>query len=49
MIGGAIGKSYSYIDLILYDEPMFQKAFAQIQQQLKSKVDLHYRSFGQEA
>lgn len=49
VIGGAIGKSYSYIDLILYDETMFQKAFAQIQQQLKSKVDLHYRSFGQEA
>lgn len=49
VIGGAIGKSYSYIDLILYDENLFKKAFAQIQSQLKDKVDLHYRSFHQEA
>lgn len=45
VIGGDIGKSYSYIDLILFDEPLFQKAFAQIREQLKNRVDLHYRSF----
>lgn len=49
VIGGAIGKSYSYIDLILFDPNMFEKVFAQIKEQLKDKVDLHYRSFDQEA
>ena len=49
VIGGAIGKSYSYIDLILFDEALFKKAFAQIQAQLKNRVELHYRAFNQEA
>ena len=49
VIGGAIGKSYSYIDLIIFDKDMFEKAFEQIQQQLSDKVELHYRSFEQEA
>lgn len=49
VIGGAIGKSYSYIDLILFDQKMFEKVFDQIKNQLKDKVDLHYRSFHQEA
>lgn len=48
VIGGAIGKSYSYIDLAVFDMKMFEKVFAQIQSQLKDKVDLHYRSFGQD-
>lgn len=45
VIGGAIGKSYSYIDLILFDKDLFLKAFSQIQKQLHDKVELHYRSF----
>lgn len=49
VIGGAIGKSYSYIDLILFDPTMFEKVFTQIQAQLKDKVELYYRSFDQEA
>lgn len=49
VIGGAIGKSYSYIDLILFDPNMFEKVFEQIKNQLKGQVDLHYRSFDQES
>lgn len=49
VIGGAIGKSYSYIDLIVFDQKMFEKAFAQLQAQLKDKVDIHYRTFEQES
>lgn len=49
VIGGAIGKSYSYIDLILFDPAMFAKVFRQIQDQLKDKVELHYRTFDQES
>lgn len=49
VIGGAIGKSYSYIDLIIFDKALFEKIFRQIQTQLSSRVDLHYRSFAQEA
>lgn len=45
VIGGAIGKSYSYIDLIVYSPKEFLRAFAQIQQQLKGKIELHYRPF----
>lgn len=45
VIGGAIGKSYSYIDLIIFDKDQFLKAFKQIQDQLKDKVELYYRSF----
>jgi hypothetical protein len=45
VIGGAIGKSYSYIDWIVYDKEAFEKAFAQLKKQLEDKVELHYRSF----
>lgn len=48
VIGGAIGKSYSYIDVVLFDQKMFGQVFAQIQSQLKDKVELHYRSFDQD-
>lgn len=48
VIGGAIGKSFSYIDLILYDPQLFEKVFEQIRGQLQDKVELHYRSFGEE-
>ncbi len=46
VIGGAIGKSYSYIDLVIFDPLKFEKFFAQIQEQLKDQVELHYQSFG---
>lgn len=49
VIGGAIGKSYSYIDLILFDKEAFMAAFKQIQEQLHDKVELHYRSFKDDA
>ncbi|MBF0579328.1 hypothetical protein IM774_05960 [Erysipelotrichaceae bacterium RD49] len=49
VIGGAIGKSYSYIDLILFDPAKFEQVFKQIQEQLKGKVELYYRAFTQEA
>lgn len=45
VIGGAIGKSFSYIDLIVFDQKAFQSAFHQIQEKLKDQVELHYRSF----
>lgn len=48
VIGGAMGKSYSYIDWIIYDKEAFEKAFSQIQEQLKGQVDIHYQSFDQE-
>ena len=46
VIGGAIGKSYSYIDWIIYDKEKFMSAFAQLKKQLDDKVELHYQSFG---
>ena len=49
VIGGAIGKSYSYIDLILFDPAKFEQVFKQIQDQLKGKVELYYRPFTHEA
>lgn len=48
VIGGAIGKSYSYIDLIVFDKTMFERAFAQIQKQLHDRVELHYRMFAED-
>ncbi len=43
VIGGAIGKSYSYIDWIIFDEEQFLKAFESIKKQLK--VSLYYQKF----
>lgn len=43
VIGGAIGKSYSYIDWIIYDEEIFLKAFESIKKQLD--VPLFYQKF----
>lgn len=48
VIGGAIGKSFSYIDLIVFDEDLFLKAFSQIQKQLHQQVELHYRAFSED-
>lgn len=45
VIGGAIGKSFSYIDLIVFDKAKFRGAFKQIQEQLHDQVEIHYRSF----
>lgn len=45
VIGGAIGKSYSYIDCIVFDIRRFQKAFDQIKKQLNQKVELHVQKF----
>lgn len=45
VVGGAIGKSYSYIDLAVFDKAKFERFFQQIQAQLKDKVDIHYRAF----
>lgn len=45
VIGGAIGKSFSYIDWIVFDQTAFRKAFARIKKQLDPKVELHYRTF----
>lgn len=49
VIGGAIGKSYAYIDLAVFDKEMFEKVFKQVQEQLKDQVSIHYRTFEQEA
>lgn len=46
VIGGAMGKSYSYIDWIVYDRTKFMKAFNQLKKQLDDKVELHYQTFG---
>lgn len=43
VIGGAIGKSYSYIDWIVFDKELFLKAFNQIKKQLN--IELYYQSF----
>jgi hypothetical protein len=45
VIGGAMGKSYSYIDWIVYDKDRFMKIFDQLKDQLEDVVDIHYRSF----
>lgn len=49
VIGGAIGKSYSYIDLAVFDTAVFEKVFEQVQEQLKDKVEIYYRNFEQES
>ena len=45
VIGGAIGKSYSYIDWIVFDRNRFLKALEQIKKQIDPKVELHYQKF----
>lgn len=45
VIGGAIGKSYSYIDCIVFDVHRFQSTLDQIKKQLDSKVKLHVQKF----
>lgn len=45
VIGGAMGKSYSYIDLIVYDIPRFEQAFEQLQKQLHDKVEMYFKPF----
>ena len=42
VIGGAIGKSYSYIDWIVFDKERFLRAFNQLKKQLN--VELYYQS-----
>lgn len=45
VVGGAIGKSFSYIDWIIYDKEGFLKAFNTLKKQLHKSVELHYESF----
>lgn len=45
VIGGAMGKSFSYIDWIIFDQEGFLKAFEQIKKQLDAKVELHFQTF----
>ncbi len=45
VIGGAIGKSYGYIDWIIYDESRFESAFQNIKKQFESQVKLYYQPF----
>ena len=44
VIGAAIGKSYAYIDCIVYDQEVFQDVFNQIKKQI-SLTDLHVQPF----
>ena len=44
VMGGAIGKSYAYIDVIVYDQEKFQSVFEQIKKQI-TQVDLHVQPF----
>lgn len=44
VIGGAIGKSYSYIDLIVFDPDRFNKVLASIKKQL-THLQLYYQAF----
>lgn len=45
VIGGSIGKSYSYIDCAIFDESIFNLVFGKIKRQLDDKVELYYQSF----
>ena len=40
-----LGKSYSYIDWIVYDKTNFIKALESAKKQLNKSVELHYESF----
>lgn len=48
VIGGAMGKSYSYIDWIIFDKKTFMALFDQLKQKVAHIVELHYQTFGQE-
>ena len=45
VVGGAIGKSFSYIDWIVYDKDLFMKVFNQLKKQLDASVELYYQKF----
>ena len=45
VVGGAIGKSFSYIDWIVYDKERFIKVFNQLKKQLNQSVELYYQKF----
>ena len=45
VVGGAIGKSFSYIDWIVYDKDVFMKVFNQLKKQLDASVELYYQKF----
>ena len=45
VVGGAIGKSYSYIDIIVFDAKNFEIVFNSIKKQLARTVELHYQYF----
>lgn len=45
VIGGAIGKSYSYIDIAVFDSSLFDIVFRKIKRQLDGKVELFYQKF----
>ncbi len=40
-----MGKSFSYIDWIIFDLEGFEKAFEQIKKKLDPKVELHFQTF----
>lgn len=44
VVGGAIGKSFSYIDVIVYDCDRFDACFKEIKKQLED-VELYYQTF----
>ncbi len=44
VIGGAIGKSYSYIDWVVYDKDQFEKLLKETKKNFK-EVDIFYRAF----
>lgn len=48
VIGGAMGKSFSYIDWIIFDKKVFLQLFDQLKKQVEHIVELHYQPFGQE-
>lgn len=48
VIGGAIGKSYSYIDWIVYDHDLFIQTLQSIKKQFDTNIELHYQSFEQD-
>ena len=45
MAAGASGKSFSYIDWIVYDKDVFMKVFNQLKKQLDESVELYYLKF----
>ncbi|MGL5977692.1 MAG: hypothetical protein ACRCZJ_01690 [Erysipelotrichaceae bacterium] len=41
VIGGAIGVNYTYLDVAVFDKPLFIKALAKIQDKLSMEIDYH--------